>query len=93
MYSGKDLFMTHEGCFQILSCDFLIDDQFNPWLMKVSSELNLSIDTKAQHSVITNLIKDVKIKDLLFYNFQTLDLILKIHDSGGLYIDQLVKLE
>ena len=46
MLSGKDLLMTHEGCFQILSCDFLIDRKFNPWLINVSSKVNLKIDTK-----------------------------------------------
>lgn len=30
MLSGKDLLMRHEGCFEILSCDFLIDDKFEP---------------------------------------------------------------
>lgn len=53
MCSGKDLMLTHEGCFQILSCDFLIDEKFNPWLIKVSSQFSLKTDTKTTSRVIS----------------------------------------
>jgi len=60
MLSGKDLLMVHEGCFEILNCDFLIDSNFNPFLMKMSSDLSLSETTKALKKVIPSLISDVK---------------------------------
>jgi len=59
MLSGKDLLMVHEGCFEILNCDFLIDSNFSPFLMKMSSDLSLSETTKALKKVIPSLISDV----------------------------------
>jgi len=56
-----------DGCFELLGCDIMIDDEFNPHLIEINTNPALYLDTAPQKEVIPQVVH------------KTLDLVLKIN--------------
>jgi len=57
------------GFYELLGCDILIDDKFNPYLIELNTNPALFLDTKVQTEVIPEVMK------------KTLDLVLSINED------------
>ena len=58
-----------DGCFELLGCDILIDDAFNPHLIEINTNPALYLDTKVQAEIIPVVVR------------KTLDLVLDINKA------------
>jgi len=58
-----------DGCFELLGCDILVDDTFNPHLIEINTNPALYLDTEPQKAVIPTVVH------------KTLDLVLDINKS------------
>ncbi len=59
-----------DGCFELLGCDILIDDNFNPHLIEINTNPALYLDTVPQKQVIPEVVH------------KTLDLVLDINKNA-----------
>jgi hypothetical protein len=59
MYCGINNFLNNFGCFEILVCNFLIDDELNPWLTSAKRNPFFTCKTKAEKEIIPELIRNV----------------------------------
>jgi len=58
-----------DGCFELLGCDILVDDTFNPHLIEINTNPALYLDTKVQAEIIPEVVT------------KTLDLVLDINKA------------
>jgi D-alanine-D-alanine ligase-like ATP-grasp enzyme len=54
--SGKDKLQKKKGFYELLGCDFILDEQLNPYLLEINSNPALFTDTNVLEQVITPLI-------------------------------------
>jgi D-alanine-D-alanine ligase-like ATP-grasp enzyme len=54
--SGKDKLQKKKGFYELLGCDFILDEQLNPYLLEINSNPALFTDTNVLKQVITPLI-------------------------------------
>lgn len=70
MFAAAGKLTPIKGCFELLGCDILIDDQFNPHLIEINTNPALYLDTKPQTEVIPQVVN------------KTLDLVLDANSSS-----------
>lgn len=46
MFAAAGKLNPMQGCFELLGCDILIDDQFNPHLIEINTNPALYLDTE-----------------------------------------------
>ena len=56
MYAAVGKLSPMQGCFELLGCDILIDDQFNPHLIEINTNPALYLDTEPQKAVIPEVV-------------------------------------
>ena len=58
-----------DGCFELLGCDILIDDNFNPHLIEINTNPALFLDTEPQKAVIPQVVH--KSLDLILHAYKS----------------------
>merc|ERR1712157_216881 len=56
MFAAAGKLSHLKGCFELLGCDILIDDQFNPHLIEINTNPALYLDTEPQKAVIPQVV-------------------------------------
>jgi len=56
MFAAVGKIQHLQGCFELLGCDILIDDQFNPHLIEINTNPALYTDTEPQKVVIPEVV-------------------------------------
>ena len=46
LVTGKDKLDRRKGCFELIGCDFMIDDNFTPYLIELNTNPAITIGTK-----------------------------------------------
>lgn len=61
--------MNKKGCYELLGCDFIVDQAGKPYLLEINTNPAMFTDTKTQQSIIPPLVSN------------TLSLVLSLHDQ------------
>jgi len=66
----KDKLDKSYGCFELLGWDFMVDQNYNPYLIEININPALYTDTSTQKAILPSLIDD------------TIDIVLKLHKTN-----------
>jgi len=56
MFAGIGNFMNHPGCFELLEANFIIDENYNPWLIRFNRSPVLETKTKVEKGLIPSIV-------------------------------------
>ncbi|XP_053323810.1 protein polyglycylase TTLL10-like [Spea bombifrons] len=76
--SFKSRLTSRRGYFDLIGCDFLIDEDFQVWLLEMNCNPSLSTSCKVQKEVIPGVIKDTLDLTLEIFNKRKGELILPL---------------
>lgn len=68
IFAGQGKIQQLDGCFELLGCDILIDEEFRPHLIEMNTNPALYLDTKTQKKIIPQVVN------------KTLDIVTKVNE-------------
>ena len=71
--AGKVDLGRKTGCFELLGCDFLIDEELNPWLLEINTNPALFTDTTVQNNLLPKLVQDTLDVELRINNMMEME--------------------
>ena len=56
--SVQDMFECKQGCFELFGYDFMIDDDFNTWLIEINSSPAMDYSTAVTERLVKKVLED-----------------------------------
>lgn len=68
MISCQDSMSSSKNCFELYGCDFVLDEEYRPWLIEINSSPDLTATTPVTAKICSNALTDL-VKGKLSSNY------------------------